>query len=297
MKRIILALVCVAPITGIAVAQNPPPESVTVTADKSRQAVERFIKSAGAATRMTGKMARWETPICPYAVGIRKEAADFVVDRVKAVAGEVGAPVSASPTCKFNVEIVFTRTPQALLDNVAKEKPWLLGYHDGREQRARLATLTRPIQGLYVTATRDLHGQTDIDSSRTTAASSGLGLMKSAPYAIKVSVPGSRLSDGLRSTFDDIIIVADIGALERYELGAVSDYIAMLALTQAVPPQGCQSLPSITDLLTPGCAQSVQELTASDRGYLRGLYHMRAGLRLVVQKNEIAGEMAKAARE
>jgi hypothetical protein len=49
------------------------------------------------------------------------------------------------------------------------------------------------------------------------------------PYARKINVTGATIADGVRSMFDDIIIVVDPGKLTQLELGAVSDYIAMLA--------------------------------------------------------------------
>ena len=37
-------------------------------------------------------------------------------------------------SCKPNIEVVFTTTPQALLDNIRKGEPVFLGYHDNGSQ-------------------------------------------------------------------------------------------------------------------------------------------------------------------
>src|SRR5450631_3732467 len=47
----------------------PPVESVTVTGASS-QAVNHFVQAAATPTHIIGKVARWETPICPVAVGL-----------------------------------------------------------------------------------------------------------------------------------------------------------------------------------------------------------------------------------
>jgi hypothetical protein len=99
-----------------------------VTGTKSREVMRGFVDSTAAPTHLLGKIARWEVPICPYAVGVKPAAADFVVARVKEVAEKVGAPVSTDAQCKFNIEIVFTKTPQALLDDMKKNEPFLLGF-------------------------------------------------------------------------------------------------------------------------------------------------------------------------
>jgi hypothetical protein len=133
-KPALLLALCIAG-AGVAVAQNPPPESVTVTGTKSREVMRGFVDSTAAPTHLLGKIARCETPICPYAVGVKQAAADFVVARVKEVAEKVGAPVSTDAKCTFNAEIVFTKTPQALLDDMKKSQPTLLGYHSSSDER------------------------------------------------------------------------------------------------------------------------------------------------------------------
>ena len=117
------------------------------------------------------------------------------------------------------------------------------------------------------------------------------------PNAIKANVMGSRIGDGLRSSFEHVIIVVDPRQVAGQELGAVSDYIAMLALTQITPPAGCVSLPSIANLLAPGCGEPVKGLTPGDTAYLRGLYRMDASVFLGGQKNAISWEMEQALGE
>lgn len=316
MKKLLASLFIVAAF-GAAMAQNPPPESVTVTGTRSREVMRGFVDSTAAPTHLLGKIARWETPICPYAVGVKQAAADFVVARLKEVAEKVGAPVSTDAQCKFNIEIVFTKTPQALLDDMKKNQPFLLGFWGGSEERDRLATFKRPIQAWYATATQDLRGKTEIDSARTTNVGQGLMVILPCalagasgrggpgspnspsmctvylPYAQKANVTGTRLGSGLRSTLHHVVIVADPRQIAGEELDAVSDYIAMMALTQLGALDNCQSLPSIVNLLPKGCTNRSGRLSETDLGYLRGLYRMRSGMELVVQKNEIASEMAK----
>lgn len=121
------------------------PENVTVSGTKSREVVRGFVQSFASPTRLTGKMARWETGICPIVVGIKPQFASFVARRLKEIAAKAGAPVNARASCSPNIQIVFTTTPQALLDRVRDKQPYLLGYYDNTPQRDRLATVTRPI--------------------------------------------------------------------------------------------------------------------------------------------------------
>jgi len=89
-------------------------------------------------------------------------------------------------------------------------------------------------------------------------------------------------------------IVADPTKLAYYEVGALADYIALLALSQLVSLDICQALSSIVNLLAPGCAQKPNALTDNDLAYLRGLYKMGPGRTARVQQDEIAYQMEQA---
>jgi hypothetical protein len=277
-------------------------ESVTVSGTRPRQVIEKFVEHFAAPTRMTGKLARWEDGICPVAVGLKPAFLTFITRRVRNVAAAAGAPVNDRADCKPNIEIVFTTTPQGLLDNVRKHDWAFLGYADNDAQRVALATVTRPIQAWYTTATRDLRGKAQVDSARMAGAGSEIqipckgcvsGYMNLTYAKSADSVTGSRLGDGKRSTLYHVIIAADPTRLLDHEIGAVADYISMLALTQLSSLDTCQTLPSIVNMLAVGCARRTDALTDNDAAYLRGLYHMSAGMMLRGQEDGIAYEMAQ----
>jgi hypothetical protein len=151
-----------------------------------------------------------------------------------------------------------------------------------------------------MTATKDLVGKVDIDSSKTLGP--GLELQVPCPLgpgictyflpnAHAASVTGSRLGDGLRSTYYNVIIVVNPDKLVDYEMGSLADYIALLALTQLNSLDTCQQLPSIVNMLASGCDGKVNALTDSDLAYLRGLYKMSPDRTLRTQQDEIAYQM------
>jgi hypothetical protein len=108
------------------------------------------------------------------------------------------------------------------------------------------------------------------------------------------SVTGSRLGDGMRSSFYQVVIVADPNKLLDHGIGELADYIALLALSQVSGLDACQPLPSIVNMLAAGCEQETHALSVSDMGYLRGLYAMSPGSNLRSQKDAIAFEMQRA---
>jgi hypothetical protein len=276
------------------------PESVTVTGTKSREVLRGFVQSFAAPTRLTGKMARWSDGICPIAVGLKPAFTSFVTQRVRAIAAKAGAPVNGRERCRPNIEIVFTTAPQTLLNRVRDKQPYLLGYYDNTPQRDRLATVTRPIQAWYTTATQDWNGKVEVDSGKTVGPGLEIWLPCSItpgvclvhlPNAHAVAVTGSRLGDGVRSDLYHVMIVADPSKLRDYEMGPLSDYIAMLALTQITSLDACQQLPSIVNMLAEGCERKADTLTENDMAYLHGLYKAAPDRSLGTQQDQMALSM------
>ena len=266
------------------------------------------MKSFVAPTRLTGKIARWESGICPLTVGQQPARAQYITQRLKDIAATVEVPVNKTESCTPNIEIVFTNTPQELLDNVRRHDADYLGYAESSAGREKLALVTRPIQAWYTTQTKDLRGSASIDSGRSKGAGASMSNFTSVPCsgctgrntasidmadAKFASVSGNRISDGMRSTLYHVLIVVDPRKLPDYETGRVADYIAMLALTQLNSLDTCQQLPSIVNMLAPGCENKPNGITEEDLAYLRGLYKMSPQKSLVVQPNEIADRMSE----
>src|SRR5258706_16354671 len=298
-----LFAIVVAP--SLALAQPGPAstESLTGTGTRSREVIDKFVASFATPTRMTGKIARWENGVCPLTVGQQPAVTKYVTQRVKDVAAMVGAPVNATQSCTPNIEIVFTKIPQELLDNVRKHDANYLGYAESNAQMEKLAMVTRPVQAWYATQTKDLQGMSRIDSARKRGEGIAMpcfacpgrsGSPEYLPDATYAGVTGNRIGDGVRSAFYHVIIVADINRLAGYEACPLADYIAMLALTQLNSLDTCQQLSSVVNMLAKGCEAKAGVLTENDIAYLRGLYEMSPDRRLLAtQKGEIADRMSQ----
>ncbi len=293
-------------------SQQPsaPLESVVVSATRPSEAViNSFIFSRAAPTRVTGKLARWKKGICPQTVGLGDRFAKYVTDRIRQVAAAVGAPVDGDAACKPNIEVVFTTTPQELLDNIRKGEPVFLGYHDNGGQADEMAKVTHPMQSWYTTATDDMRGRPEVDSGTSggttiemqpIAIAGGGGIPNpvgtitvTLPHASAQTVTGSRLGDGLSSELYNVLIVAEPAKLMSYEIGALADYAAMLALAQPSSLDSCEALPSISNLLVKDCATATAHLTDGDLAYLSSLYKMGTADTLAMQRDTIRFQMEK----
>ena len=294
--------------TAVGQALPAPPkqtETVVVTGRKPTQdfdsIVSQFVDVHAAPNRKTGQYMRDDVgPVCPVTFGLPSDFDDFVTARVTSVAARVGARTDATGKCKANVEILFTDRPEAVIKSLdEKTHGVILGMHFVHE-RPSLLEVTRPIQGWYITGTRyDENSVDHVTSYGNDGAPQDAddhrpaldNAYRNAPERILL---GSKIPMRRVSTIVNVLIVADTKKLTGHEIGPVSDYIAMLALSQPRSLDDCNELPSILDLMLPDCRGSTkpQALTPSDIAYLKALYAADLGATAIsVQKTSIANGM------
>ncbi len=264
-----------------------PTESVTVTGTKLREVFHKFEDAFVTPTKIAGKIARWERRICPLVLGQAPNFNRFITQRVKYIALAAGAPVNTAASCTPNIEIVFTTTPQALLDNVRRREVDYLGYAETNTQLEKLATVTRPVQVWYTTETEDWNGRRQVDSLLMSNFDGDLIFMPPIDAS-----SGGRIGNGMRAGFNHILIVIDTTKLAGQKIVPLADYISMLALTQLNSLDACQELPSIVNTLAADCNHAVDGLTKFDLAYLQALYKMWPSRTLMFQRNDIASAMA-----
>ena len=298
-------------------SENPPASttlpSVTVTGAAEPRVIQKqawsFVEAYAAPTPRIGQIGRWHEPICVTVVNLTPDQTAMVQARVEQVARGVGLPVRP-PGCQPNIQVVLTSEPQAFIDQVAKNDEHALGFHYPSDLR-KVKTVTHPIQGWYKTATQS--GKPSLDGLEFANLTDAAGkpvinagdLFPRARGGESVDFPdnpsppgcaGSLISDCTRSAFKNVLVVVDSRAVEGKALGAVADYLAMVALSQPRSLDGCSALSSIIDLLAKSpCAgrDPPSELTAADAAYLTALYASNPEGTAVTERGDIAGRMSE----
>ena len=143
----------------------------------------------------------------------------------------------------------------------------------------------RPVKAWYLTATTGFEGLVRVDNPRA-------DFLSTDPYTegkVFYQAGVGRFNNGIGSTLYNVVIAANPGKLGDYEIGSLADYIAMLALSQPRSFDDCWEVPSITNLLSPGCEPGRKTTTLSDNdaAFLYGLYKMSTGQNIYVQRDEI----------
>jgi len=250
--------------------------TITVTAPKppdpeqlAGDSVPKFIAAHARPAVVTGQLARWREGVCPETSGLGPAFNSFVSARIDAVAAAVGAPHKDPGHCKSNVRILFTSEPKQVIEEIVKRDPALLGFHYA-QQTQRAATFDHPIQGWYMTATQGDRGGIVVDNpnpiQQTTSALSnpvGRALESGTTPAGRA---GTRLATGQNSLLVHALVIVDTKGVSGYAIGSISDYLAMLVLSQTQSPDTCGPLPSILDLMASHCVTQVkpEAVTAGD---------------------------------
>jgi hypothetical protein len=238
--------------------------------------------------------ARFRDPVCVRVFGLPPEYDAFIAKRVVEMARQVKAPVDRSPSCRPNVNVIFTPKPQAQLDDIAKRREILFGYHFIAETK-KLATFSRPVQAYYLTRARDTVGNNVLELVETPpCVSSGAAPTCDIKAPDLMGKAGSRLGNDMSTELVHALILADANKVADEKIGAIADYIAVLALARWDGLEKCNSLPTILNLMADGCgADEVAEAaTPTDLGLLAGLYSVDPRESGTQQRASIAGRMA-----
>jgi hypothetical protein len=298
-----------------AAARAQAPKAATTVAPVTVEAappkvVERqtrsFVQSFPTPIAKIDQIGRWHEPVCVQVVGLVPDQASKVKARVEAVARAVGLQVR-KPGCISNIQIVATSQPQILVDKIAAHNEHDLGFH-WRADLDKVKAVTHPIQAWYKTATQG-NGNTNGTAfahitSKSADSQYNPGSLKGESNQMEtVDIPengspggcaDSHFSGCLRSLFKNVIVVVDSRAVQGADLGTVSDYLALLALSRQ-SLDGCNALPSIVDVFAkapcPG-RDPPDGLTAADAAYLTALYASDPEGKLGSEQSDIGRRMA-----
>lgn len=276
---------------GMAHAQNasPAPEAeVVVTAQRTEDVVRTFVDEIAVAARGANQLARWDRRICPGLSGMKARYARPVLDRIAQHAYEVGLDVG-EPGCKPNVLVLVTTTPDELTAQMVESNRDVLGWHaqrgqvtEGRDGLRAFIDSDAPVRWWHVSNATNSDGASVGDSATGDAQS--------------MRVDGaSRIHRPTRIDFGGAFIVVDANRISGLPLGALADYLSMVALAQLDPDTETSEFPTILNIFNGlvGGTPAFSTLTDWDLGYLRGLYAVQRSGDAQSQQEDIVNQMTR----
>jgi hypothetical protein len=233
-------------------------------------------------------LGRWRggmQSICPASTGLSADYNAFVASRLRAVAEYVGAPVHSDLKCSDNVTVVFTDDPEQAMKGIVS---WATKYFIRKsrfESIKRLIAYTsdHAIQGWYFTTVGGARALT------TDIALLPVNLLPIWPQIDPRNFGGD--TDGIGA----VVLIVDTRKIEGIPIGAIADYLAVLALSVIQSPDHCDPLPSILDLMSSNCGarEKPTAITAGDLAFLKALYYKNTGLGASMSRAAINENMTR----
>jgi hypothetical protein len=301
------ALLTFAP-TGVLEAQGnvTDPElrapTVTVTGARREQAEAYVGKIAppGAQAQLRG-VPRWNAALCTSVIGPPLEQAQFIADRISQRAINAGLE-AGEPGCDTNLLIIVTNDPETLLPAIAERHRAIFGFTgDSNIDTGGSSTSldsfianARPVKWRHVIETVGADGMPLDGDAMPDPTGDSQGFPGTPPGNLPiVRADSTRLRSNVRRQLSRVVVVVDTRQTAGLGLGAVSDYLAFVALADVSPDADLSGFPSILNLFNPD-AEHPDALSDWDTAFLKGLYAARLNsASSTMQYREIAGRMVK----
>ena len=244
---------------------------VEVIARPRGDTVRAFVNEVAAPNRNRG-IARWERDVCIGVANLRGAAAQFIVDRISAVALEMGL-TPGEPGCEANVIVIASDSPDRVAEELVNERLNVLimggsGMDQGRAALNAFAASDRPVRWWQISM--PINSQTGVAAIRLPGECNG-PCSGAADFGPKVRVPTStRLSSPIVDSLFRTVIIVDLEQVRGVTVQQLADYLAMVTLAQIDPEADTRAFPSILNVFeNPASADG---LTDWDQTYLHGLY-------------------------
>jgi hypothetical protein len=278
---------------GAAPADPPPPEASgtsampQVTVEARRAALQHqlyeYVTTITRTQHTDEALHRWNYPVCPEVLGLSRDEGEFILARLSQIARAAGAPLDGEH-CQANLAVVFTNDPDGLVRAWSARRSAFAGVHGTPAAFERFVARRGAVRVWYNHA----FGSPTAEP----ALSGSLELGKrfaDTPTATELGSSKMHVKDVL--AFSSVAVIVDGREVSGLAIGALTDYIAMLALADTDPDAPLGATPTILRLFRARAAQEPLPAGLSDwdRAYLRALY--TTNLDLITQRSVIAEKM------
>lgn len=258
--------------------------------DDLRIHIDDFVNEITALPAGRG-FARWQGGVCVGVHNLARDPAQYLVDRISALALEVGLR-PGEPGCNPQVVVIFTTDGKETARFIVEERPGVLRPNgEGGQQRGlramdEFAESDRAIRWWHLSMPVDARtGNPAIKQG----GRSSLGAFGGAPF---VNVEGpSRIYSGIRDAMQSVIIIVDSTKLTGTTWQQLGDYLAVVSLAQVDLDADPTAYDSILNLFKNPKAYS--GLTDWDRSYVHALYDFDQRRIVNLQRGEIVSTMLR----
>jgi len=283
------ALAAVLLAAGPAAAQEgavPEPadgDDIVVTGERpshrevSRQA--RDVTDIGSDIR-DRPLARIEDRLCPGVIGLKRYAAELMIDRIRWNAERLEMWMADDTACDPNLIIAFVEDGQETIAELVDEQPWLFETL-ARHEREALVAEQGPVRVWTTAQTRTRDGMPIARRENLTD-----------PPVVQMWMAHSKIYLTIREDITQVVVLFDREGVRGKSIIQLADYATMRGFARTRPAGGDASLDTILALFDPA-HEPPPGLTDFDQAYLRSVYKEIANLPAAIKLLDVGDELER----
>lgn len=239
-------------------------EEIVVTGERERPSAREVSRQARDISGITGNiydkpLARIEDRLCPGVIGLRQDAAELMIDRIRWNAARLGMRLAGGSGCAPNLIIAFVEDGKAQIAELFEKQPWLFQSLTLPERRALL----------------DEDGPVRVWTTAQQRTRDGMPIQRrenlTDPPVVSMWMAHSKIYLTIREDITQVVVLFDRDAVRGKTVIQLADYATMRGFAQTRPAEGGAPLGTILTLFDPDRA-APGGLTEFDQAYLRSLY-------------------------
>jgi len=245
-----------------------------IVAAPTRKVIGNQVRAATGPVSQNVPIARFQDPVCVAVGGLPSKVSSEIAQRMLDDADSVGIAL-AGDRCRPNTMVLFVDDAHAEVAKMAKSNHRaLLGV--GFQARRALLKSEGPAFAWRLTEVRTRHGETSLPGD--------------GPPTFRIA-SASRLVQPVRQDVVTAVLIVERKAVLGKTSRQLADYAALrlFAGARELPGGGLDTMLALFG----GKAAPPAQLTAFDRGYLRGLYTGGANAFAYTQRGRMAGAIAR----
>jgi hypothetical protein len=221
---------------------------------------------------------RWNSPVCPAVVGLSHDETEFMLARLSQTARAAGVPLGDSHCAPANLYVVATAKPEVFLKWAGAH--WRLFESTPVRVVNDFVSTPRPVRVWY----NSKQGGSDTAQIGTDSHTGmSIGAAPQAPNFSESET--SRITRNVIWSLTSAVVVIDKTQLRGVNIGQLTDYVSMYALSRLKTQVHFGDAPTILGLFDGATsegvsAQAPQGLTPWDDALLESLYHTNPKLGL-----------------
>ncbi len=226
-------------------------------------------------------LARIEDRLCPGVIGLKRYAAELMIDRIRWNAERLNMWLADDSNCSPNLIVAFVEDGQQTIAELVDNQPWLFATLATHERRALVAE-RGPVRVWTTAQTRTRDGMPIARRENLTD-----------PPVTQMWMAHSKLYLTIREDITQVVVLFDREGVRGKSIIQLADYATMRSFARTRPATGDAALDTILALFDPG-HEPPQELTAFDQAYLRSVYKEIANLPAAMKLLDVSDELERA---